>query len=45
LRSRRMMLAEAMKADIAQFPEIKYVTQDEINDTDHSGDLMRGTRG
>lgn len=37
LRDRRLLLREAMKADIARFPEIKYITQDEINETDHSG--------
>ncbi len=41
LMDRRLMLHEAMKVDIAKFPEIKYITTDEINDVDQSGDLKR----
>jgi hypothetical protein len=38
---RRLMLHEAMKVDIAKFPEIKYITTDEINDVDQPSDLKR----
>ncbi len=41
LRERRMMLHETMKADIAKFPEIEYITTDEINGVDQSNDLKR----
>ncbi len=38
---RRPMLHAAMKVDIAKFPEIKYITTDEINDVDQPSDLKR----
>lgn len=40
---RRLMLCEAMKVDIERFPEIEYITTDEINDVDIPG-LKRSAR-